>query len=85
MNGKLITYENNNMSLSCRGEITIENGTITEINFNGYPRTEGDGWIYYYRNFFSRGNLITQEIIDKILDYNGKYNVVSKFIKNANS
>lgn len=50
MTGKLITYENNCMSLSCKGEMKIVNNIITNICFKEYPRVYGDSWIRYYNN-----------------------------------
>lgn len=78
MTGKLMTYENNCMSLSCRGTINITDGIINNISFKGYPRTYGDYWVRYYKNFKKRDK-ITQDIINEILSYNGKSNVVSEF------
>jgi len=76
--GKLITYENNCMSLSCRGEMNIVNNIVTCITFRGYPRTHGDGWTYYYKTI-KKGDKIDKSTIDKILSYNGKRNVISVF------
>lgn len=78
MNGKLITYEDNCMSLSCRGEMTISNNVVTDIYFKGYPRTIGDEWVHYYKTL-KQGDKISKSTIDKILSFNGKRNVVSVF------
>lgn len=74
----LKTCENNSMSLSCHGEMHIEDGIITRCVFNGYPRTEGrDAWIDYYKSY-NKGDHITDETINKILSFNGKNNIVSQ-------
>ena len=78
MDGKLVTYENNSMSLSCRGELTIKNGIIIQAYLKGMPRTSGDEWTGFYKNAKIGGD-ITQGKIDEILSYNGKRNVVSSF------
>ena len=78
---KIKTYENNSMSLSCNGEMVIENGVIVSANWHGSPRIENrDSWVYYYHHSHV-GKEITQETIDKILAYNGRHNVVSKIVE----
>ncbi len=80
MKGKLITYENNRTSLECRGEMKVRHdGVIVNIFLKGYPRQYKDDWAFYYQDF-KVGDKINQDTINKILDYNGKENVVSKFL-----
>lgn len=71
------TFENSPMSLSCSGKMIVENNIVLDINFSGYPRTEGDSWVRHYRdnNF---GNIITDKEIKAILSYNGKNNIISR-------
>ena len=74
----LKTFENNCMSLSCKGEIIIEDDIIKSINWHGYPRSGGtDNWVRYYKDL-KVGDKIEQNIIDNILKYNGWSNIVSK-------
>ena len=80
MTGKLETYENNTMSLSCHGSMIIESGTVKQVHFSGYPRTHGDGWTNFYKSYIV-GDKITQDEINKVLQYNGLNNVVSIFRK----
>ena len=72
---KLGTFENNNMSLSCKGVMTIEDGEILEIEFKGMPRAMGDSWVQHYRN--RKSNKISEAEIQEILSYDGEDNVVS--------
>lgn len=81
INGTLRTYENNCMSLSCDGKITIVNGIIREISFKGYPRLRGDSWTGFYERA-QRGDVVTQEKIDQLLKYNSCCNVRSYFKEN---
>ena len=78
MTGTLITYEDCSMSLSCRGEMKIKNGIVVDISFKGYPRMNGDGWIHYYKSK-KVGDTVTDNLITITKEYNGNYNVISKF------
>ena len=78
MTGVLKTYQNSNMSLSCKGEINILRGVVTNVRFSGYPRTDGDSWTSFYKNM-KVGRTITDEQIKHIVSYNGHCNVISKF------
>jgi hypothetical protein len=72
---KLIVYENNCMSLSCEGSVIMDDkNIITEIHFKGYPRSRGDEWTRFFMNA-KIGNIISDDIIDDILGFNGKNNV----------
>jgi len=74
---KLRIYDNNSMSLSCDGSIIIdENNIVTEINFKGYPRTDGDGWTYFFKNI-KRGDFVSEEKIKSLLSWNKKYNLIA--------
>ena len=79
MKAIISTYENNCMSLSCRGEIEFdENNIIKYSSHKGYPRTNGrDRWISFYKNS-KKGDKITEERIKNILSFDGNDNIVSK-------
>jgi len=79
MTGTLTTYQNNNMSLSCRGVMKIENNIVISLSFKGYPRTNGDGWTGFYKRS-NVGDTVTDSQVECIKKYNGIYNVVSKFV-----
>ena len=78
INGTLKTYENNCMSLSCKGIAVIKDNKIVDLSLRGYPRTFGDRWtgFFEYKNI---NKIITQEQIDNILSYHTKHNVISRF------
>ena len=76
--GTLTTYQDNYMSLSCRGSIDIANGKIVSVEFKGMPRTNGDAWTSFYKRA-KRNDIITPEEIKRILMFNGHMNVVSVF------
>lgn len=79
INGKLKIRENNPFSLSCRGSVTIKDSIITTIWYTGITRKDGsDRWMNWFENK-STGDEVTQEELDKLLEWNGKRNVVSKF------
>lgn len=73
---RLTTRENNYMSLSCCGAIEIDNGVVTEVSFRGMPRTHGDMWTNYYKQV-KVGDEISQETIENLLSYDGRFNVKS--------
>ena len=78
-NGSSRTYENNDMSLSCHAYIKIKNEVIKDIYYKGIPRTEGrDSWLAIYKSF-KIGQKISNEMIEKLLCYNGRNNIVSVF------
>ena len=84
-NGILRTYENNSMSLSCDAEVVIKNGIIIGIRYKGMPRTEGrDAWFSIYKSL-ERNQIISKEVIERILSYNGHNNVVSVFKEETNN
>lgn len=70
------TYENNSMSLSCSGEMIIEDNKVLSVYFKGYPRVSGDGWVRSYRETRKDGYISDTEI-ESILAYDGMNNVVS--------
>ena len=78
-NGILKTYENNCMSLSCHADIKIKDGVINDMHYKGMPRTEGrDAWFRIYQSF-KRGQKIDKQIVEYLLSYNGKHNIISVF------
>lgn len=77
MDGKLTIYDTSWGSLACRGTLYITNDIITEIDFSGYPRTRGDGWVSYF-NKLKRGDTLKLTDYQYFLSFNGKYNVISK-------
>lgn len=70
------TREKNNMSLSCVGEMLIEDNTVVSVNFSGMPRVDGDGWVRFYQNAYE-GKQVSDEQIEAVLSYHGKNNVSS--------
>ena len=78
MKGVLVTYQDNSMSLSCKGEVIINKGIIQHVSFKGYPRVYGDGWTAFYMRK-KKGDKVTQKEIDNILSFNGILDVVSMF------
>ena len=78
MNKRLIkTREKNNMSLSCVGEMLIEDNTVLWVNFSGMPRVYGDGWVHFYQNAYE-GKHVSDEDIERVLSYHGINNVSSR-------
>ena len=78
-NGILKTYENNCMSLSCHADIKIKDGVIEDIHYRGIPRTEGrDSWFAIYKSF-KRGQEISSAMVENLLFYNGRNNIISVF------
>ncbi len=76
--GILYIHENNNMSLSCHGKITIKSGIIRSHNLRGMPRSSGDGWVSFFKNI-RIGQWVSQEKIKSMLRWNGQNNVVATF------
>lgn len=70
------TREKNNMSLSCVGEMLIEDNTVVWVNFSGMPRVYGDGWVHFYQNAYL-GKQASDEQVKEVLSYHGKSNVSS--------
>ena len=70
------TREKNNMSLSCVGEMLIEDNTVVWVNFSGMPRVHGDGWVSFYQNAHE-GKQVSDEQIKAVLSYHGRSNVSS--------
>ena len=72
------TFENNCMSLSCRGEMKLdENNRVIYSSYKGYPRSNGrDRWISFYKNA-KKGDEITEDRINNILSFDGHDNIVS--------
>lgn len=77
-NGKLRTYENNCMSLSCDGSVIIKDGIITEVNFKGYPRPNKDSWTHFYKSS-KRGDLVSENDMKAMLSYDGHNNIKSYY------
>ena len=71
------TREKNNMSLSCVGEMLIENNTVVWVNFSGIPRIYGDEWVHFYQNAYE-GKRISDADIERVLSYHGRHNVSSR-------
>ncbi len=80
INATVTTYENNYMSLSCKGTMKIIDSKIVKVGFKGFPRVDGDSWVSFYRDS-KIGDIITSDKINTILSYNGKYNIVSVLSK----
>ena len=78
INGTLITRENNDMSLSCRGTAIIKDSIVTYHDFKGMPRSNGDIWTGFYETM-KLGDIVEQQQIDNMLKYNGRCNVLSSF------
>jgi len=78
MKRKIKTYENNCMSLSCSGEMTIDSdNVILSRRFKGYPRANGiDAWVGFYRDT-NIGDKIDESRLQNILSFNGRDNIVS--------
>ena len=70
------TREKNNMSLSCVGEMLIEDNTVVWANFSGKPRIYGDEWVYFYQNAYE-GKRVSDADIERVLSYHGRNNVSS--------
>lgn len=79
-NGILRTYENNDWSLACHADIVIKDGIIVDENHRGMPRVSGDAWMDFYEKS-KIGDKITDKVVEQLLAYNGKRNVVSVFHK----
>lgn len=78
--GKLRTRENNDMSLSCLGEMDLKDNIIKSLYYKGMPRANcQDSWFGYYSNA-QIGDFISPLTVQKILDYNGKNNIISILI-----
>lgn len=71
------TREKNNMSLSCVGEMLIEDNTVVWVNFSGKPRIYGDEWVYFYQNAYE-GKHVSDADIERVLSYHGRKNVSSE-------
>lgn len=80
--GTIKTYENNSMSLSCRGEIVVIDGIVIDKTFCGMPRVNGDSWCDYYKHC-KIGNIVTDHDLKYLLSFNNKYNVKSIFKENG--
>lgn len=82
---KIKTYENNCMSLSCRGEIEFdENDIIIHSSYKGYPRSYGrDSWFTIYKNA-KKGSKITEEQKEYLLSFDGRNNIKSYIINAEN-
>ena len=78
MKGVLITYQDNSMSLSCKGELIIDKSIVQHVSFKGYPRAHGDGWTAFYLRK-KTGDQVTQKEIDNIISFNGICDVISMF------
>ena len=76
--GVLITYKNDNMSLSCSAKMVIKSGIVIDISYKGMPRVSGDEWLIFYKNQKVNSRL-TIQTVKKILEYNGKQDVKSFF------
>ena len=51
-----------------------------DVSFRGMPRANGqDSWIYAYKNA-KRGDSITVGEIERLLEYNGRDNIISEFV-----
>ena len=75
--GILKTHENNNMSLSCHGEMKIECGIVKSVSFKGMPRPSGDEWTGEYQR--KVGSILTDNDINRILSYHNRADVISRF------
>ena len=52
---------------------------IKDIYYKGIPRTEGrDSWFAIYKSF-KRGQEISGAMVEKLLFYNGRNNIISVF------
>lgn len=79
MNGTLITFENNSMSLSCRAEMIIIDSIIIKKRIKGYHRyNRTDTWMKIYQKYNIGDALQEKDFID-ILSYNNINNIISKF------
>jgi len=70
------TREKNHMSLSCVGEMLIEDNTVVRVSFSGMPRVHGDEWVGFYRNAYE-GKHVSDKQIEAVLSCHGKNNVSS--------
>ena len=77
--GELKIYEDNCMSLSCRGSIVLTDNIITDISFKGYPRPGKDTWAGYFEHL-KIGGVVGEKTILNLLSYNRHDNLVSFFI-----
>jgi hypothetical protein len=77
MTGRIITYENNNSALSCRGEVELSYGAVKSKYFKGKPRSGGrDRWFSFYRDC-ELGNYVTEVTVEWLLSFNGCDNIIS--------
>lgn len=84
LNGKFRIYDSSPGSLACDVTLYIEDSTITEIDSKGYPRTNGDSWFFFIKQF-KRGDSITHNTLDLLMSYNGKYNIKTKYMPNTSN
>lgn len=78
--GTLKTYQNNNMSLSCSGELQLTNGEVVMRTFKGMPRACGeDNWYSFYTKTIV-GTYVSYNEVKLMLAFNGRNNIVSTFV-----
>lgn len=70
---RITVYENNNMSLSCRGVAEIENDIIKSISFKGMPRPGKDGWVSFFKK--NIGDSASKNEIECLLSFNDTNNI----------